>query len=350
MNTNDLLKFGSTTLKDKKIVSFDLDAELLLAKVLRKNRQDLLQNLNQKINKNDLFKFSSLIYRRSSNEPIAYILKRKEFWSKFFHVTKDTLIPRPETELMVDQLIKMYKNKKNISVLDMGTGSGCIIISLLSELNNSFGVGIDISHKAIKVAIKNAKNHSIDTKEVSKDIDKSFIQFHFQMKGSSTFIFNQGNYKMNLSKEKYIVLYNPKKNLPVNLLLSQNSEIVSILISIKKFHKLFSEDAQNIHFLKDENANQKYYYENSITNPVFLTLNEIKRLDENSSTKNLYLKAKIYELFSHLYNRNRDQNIEQCPFLTNEENFKKIKMAKEIVIENMINPPSLVELSEQINS
>ena len=111
-----------------------------------------------------MFKFSNLIYRRSSNEPIAYILKRKEFWSKFFHVTKDTLIPRPETELMVDQLIKMYKNKKNISVLDMGTGSGCIIISLLSELNNSFGVGIDISHKAIKVAIKNAKNHSIDTR------------------------------------------------------------------------------------------------------------------------------------------------------------------------------------------
>ena len=162
MNTNDLLKFGSTTLKDKKIVSFDLDAELLLAKVLRKNRQDLLQNLNQKINKNELFKFSSLIYRRSSNEPIAYILKRKEFWSKFFHVTKDTLIPRPETELMVDQLIKMYKNKKNFSVLDMGTGSGCIIISLLSELNNSFGVGIDISHKAIKIAIKNATNHYID--------------------------------------------------------------------------------------------------------------------------------------------------------------------------------------------
>ena len=164
MNTNDLLKFGSTTLKDKKIVSFDLDAELLLAKVLRKNRQDLLQNLNQKIKKNHLLKYSNLIYRRSSHEPIAYILNKKEFWSKFFHVTKDTLIPRPETELMVDQLIKMYKNKKNISVLDMGTGSGCIIISLLSELNNSFGVGIDISHKAIKVAIKNAKNHSIDTR------------------------------------------------------------------------------------------------------------------------------------------------------------------------------------------
>ena len=79
---------------------------------MRKNRQDLLQNLNQKIKKNHLLKYSNLIYRRSSHEPIAYILNKKEFWSKFFHVTKDTLIPRPETELMVDQLIKMYKNKK----------------------------------------------------------------------------------------------------------------------------------------------------------------------------------------------------------------------------------------------
>ena len=164
MNTNELLKLGSTTLKDRKIVSFDLDAELLLAKVLQKNRQDLLQNLNQKINKNHLLKYSSLIYRRSSHEPIAYILNQKEFWSKFFYVTKDTLIPRPETELMVDRLIKKYKNKKNISILDMGTGSGCIILSLLGELNNSSGVGIDISHRALQIAKKNAIYHGIDAK------------------------------------------------------------------------------------------------------------------------------------------------------------------------------------------
>tara|TARA_Y100001935_G_C17238266_1_gene474229 strand:- start:213 stop:1058 length:846 start_codon:yes stop_codon:yes gene_type:complete len=164
MNTDELLKLGSKTLKNQKIVSFDLDSELLLAKVLQTNRQDLLRNLSQKINKKHFLKYSSLIYRRLRHEPVAYILNRKEFWSKFFHVTKDTLIPRPETELMVDQLIKIYKNKKNISILDMGTGSGCIIISLLSELKNSFGVGIDISHKAIKIAKKNAYNHYIDTK------------------------------------------------------------------------------------------------------------------------------------------------------------------------------------------
>ena len=91
-------------------------------------------------------------------------LKKKEFWNKLFYVTKDTLIPRPETELMIDQILKKYKNKKNISILDMGTGSGCIIISLLSELSNSVGVGIDISHRALEIAKKNAINHCVNTK------------------------------------------------------------------------------------------------------------------------------------------------------------------------------------------
>tara|TARA_B100001250_G_scaffold198723_1_gene170466 strand:- start:281 stop:1153 length:873 start_codon:yes stop_codon:yes gene_type:complete len=184
---------------------------------------------------------------------------------------------------------------------------------------------------------------------LKKKIDSSFIQFHFIIKGSCIFLFNNGAYKMNANKGKYIVLYNPKKNLPVNAVISPKSCLITVLISIKKFHKLFSEDNENIQFLKEENVNQKFYYENKISNSIFLVLNEIKRFDENSSTKNLFLKGKIYELFSHLYNRNRDQNIEQCPFLTNEENFKKIKKAKDIIIEKMTNPPSLVDLSKEIN-
>ena len=164
MKTFELLKIGSNFLKEKKIMSFNLDSELLLTKVLKKSRQDILKNLNQKIHKNHFQKFSYLINRRSTHEPVAYILQKKEFWNKFFYVTKDTLIPRPETELMVDQLLKKYKNKKNISILDMGTGSGCIIISLLSELSNSVGVGIDISHRALEIAKKNAINHCVNTK------------------------------------------------------------------------------------------------------------------------------------------------------------------------------------------
>ena len=184
---------------------------------------------------------------------------------------------------------------------------------------------------------------------LKKEVDVSYIQYHFVIKGQSTFVFNDGAYKMDVENGKYIVLYNPMKKLPINIVISKNSSLISVLISIKKFHKLFSEDINNIQFLKDENINQKYYYENKISNPIFIILNELRRFDTKSSTKKLFLKAKIYELFSHLYNRNRDLNVEQCPFLTNEENFKKIKKAKDIIIENMTNPPSLIELSEEIN-
>ena len=197
--------------------------------------------------------------------------------------------------------------------------------------------------------ILNNTNEGNKKSHLKKEIDASYIQFHFMLEGKSTFIFNDGAYKMTVENGKYIVLYNPIKNLPINAVISEKSSLISILISIKKFHKLFSEDSNNIQFLKDENVNQKYYFENKISNPIFLVLNEIKRFDIKSSTKNLFLKAKVYELFSHLYNRNRDLNVEQCPFLTNEENFKKIKKAKDIIIENMTNPPSLVELSEEIN-
>lgn len=197
--------------------------------------------------------------------------------------------------------------------------------------------------------ILNNINEGNKKSHLKKEIDASYIQFHFMLEGKSTFIFNDGAYKMTVENGKYIVLYNPIKNLPINAVISEKSSLISILISIKKFHKLFSEDSNNIQFLKDENVNQKYYFENKISNPIFLVLNEIKRFDIKSSTKNLFLKAKVYELFSHLYNRNRDLNIEQCPFLTNEENFKKIKKAKDIIIENMTNPPSLVELSEEID-
>ena len=104
-----------------------------------------------------------MISRRSKKEPIAYILKKKEFWSKKFQLNASTLIPRPETELMVENLIKIYKNKK-IDILDVGTGSGCILISLLSELKNSTGTGVDISKKALSVAKKNANLHNLDCK------------------------------------------------------------------------------------------------------------------------------------------------------------------------------------------
>jgi len=155
MKALEAIKFGSQKLKENKIPSFILDSEILLSKSLRKTREEILTNLDQKINKKEMLVFHNYLHRRLKNEPIAYILEEKEFWSKNFYVNKATLIPRPETELLVDKLLKIFNDKK-ITILDIGTGSGCIILSLLSELKNSTGVGVDISSNAILVAKKNA--------------------------------------------------------------------------------------------------------------------------------------------------------------------------------------------------
>ena len=151
MNIIELINIGSNLLKEKNIRSHILDSEILLSKTLNKSREDILINLEEKINEKDIFKYKYYIDRRIKNEPIAYILEEKEFWSKKFKVNKNTLIPRPETELLVNKLSEIFKEKK-ISILDIGTGSGCIILSLLDELKSSSGIGIDISKEAVSIA------------------------------------------------------------------------------------------------------------------------------------------------------------------------------------------------------
>ena len=177
MNVLELIKKGSSQLKKKNIITYMLDSEILLSKVLNKKREEILINLDKKICTNLVSRYSSLIKRRSNNEPVAYICNEKEFWSKNFYVNINTLIPRPETELMVDKLVKKFKDKK-ISILDIGTGSGCILISLLSELKNSRGIGIDISKNAVLIAKKNAKKYKMqhNTKFFKKPLSSNFIQ------------------------------------------------------------------------------------------------------------------------------------------------------------------------------
>ena len=179
MNILDLISKGSYKLKNNSILSYRLDSEILLSKVLKKSRERVIIDQEEKVCKERLLKFNFLIKRRSRKEPIAYILNEKEFWSKKFLVSKNTLIPRPETELMVEKLVEINKGK-SISILDAGTGSGCIIISLLSELKNASGIGIDICRKAVFVAKKNAKFHNLTSnlkfycKPVQKIFNKKF--------------------------------------------------------------------------------------------------------------------------------------------------------------------------------
>ncbi len=173
MNVLELLRQGSKKLRFYNINSHILDSEILLSKVLRKNIEKLLINLNEKVELKKINEFNLLIERRRFKEPIAYILQQKEFWSKNFLINKNILIPRPETELMVEKLVKVYKDK-SINILDIGTGSGCILISLLSELKGSRGLGVDISTKAVEVAKINSRNNMLTNK--TRFIHRSFLK------------------------------------------------------------------------------------------------------------------------------------------------------------------------------
>jgi release factor glutamine methyltransferase len=178
MLISELINKGSKFLKNNDISSYLIDAELILSKSLDISREKFLSLDDTKLEDKIILNFNKLIARRVKKEPIAYIFEKKEFWSLDFIVNKDTLIPRPETELLVEYLVKYYKNKK-IFILDIGTGSGCIILSILKELKKSKGIGIDVSKKAIKVASKNAKNLGLQTR--SKFIKRNLNEFNSYM-------------------------------------------------------------------------------------------------------------------------------------------------------------------------
>ena len=158
------LKRGSKILKENYINSYRLDSELLLSKALNKKREYLFLNSKETISDNSIDKFQNLINRRKNNEPVAYILNYKEFWKNNFYVNKNVLIPRPDTEILVEQVIKLYSREQKLSILDIGTGSGCIIISILKERQKFSGSAIDISKKALNIAKYNAKIHHLNNR------------------------------------------------------------------------------------------------------------------------------------------------------------------------------------------
>jgi len=192
------------------------------------------------------------------------------------------------------------------------------------------------------------QNETDENQCVIRKIDSSFIQFHFCIKGIAKFNFNNGTYGFDVSNEQSLLLYNTQQDLPINLELQPNSSMLSVLISIKKFHSLFSQEANFIHFISDDNKNKKYYDNKPISPTKIVVLNQMMSYNIHSSIENLYLKAKAYELLSLYFNRAEDANIEQCPFLVDEENVLKIKEAKDIIIARMTEPPSLQELANEI--
>ena len=174
MNISLAIKKSTKILKDKLIPNPELDSEILMAKTIQKDRKYVLLNFNMSLSKNDLNKFNKLIEKRSLHNPIAYLTKKKFFWNSDFFVTKDTLIPRPDTELVVENVLSLTKHKNKITILDIGTGSGCILLSILRERKNFYGTGIDISKKCLNITKINAINLKVYNrlKLYKSDLDK----------------------------------------------------------------------------------------------------------------------------------------------------------------------------------
>tara|TARA_B100001123_G_C15183563_1_gene976331 strand:- start:466 stop:1326 length:861 start_codon:yes stop_codon:yes gene_type:complete len=210
MNLENTIKEASKKLKNNNINSHVLDAEIILADIMGLKRESLIINDKINISEDVIKKYNIAIKRRINNEPIAYIIGKKEFWSQDFFTNRATLVPRPETELLIYKLVDIFKNKR-ISILDIGTGTGCILLSLLKELHDSRGIGIDISSKAIKIAKVNCKNLNLVNKAKFKnfEIDRYFLGKYDLIVSNPPYIPSRDIKK--LSKD--IINFEPKKAL-----------------------------------------------------------------------------------------------------------------------------------------
>lgn len=191
-------------------------------------------------------------------------------------------------------------------------------------------------------------NNTNETQHFERDIDSTFIQLHFCLKGDAKFHFNSGNYTFDVLDQHSILLYNPQQKLPINLEILPKTSLVSLLVSIEKFHSLFSSEASYIPFLSEENKSRKFYDDTIIKPTVLIVLQQIINANVNSSIRNLYIKGKIYELLSLHFQQDEATTGDYCPFLVDERDVAKIRKAKDIIIERMAEPPTLQELSNEI--
>ena len=196
MDINSAINLGSKILRDKLVPNSQLDSEILMAETINKDRNYILLNSYTQINKDDLNKFCNLIKKRSQGKPVAYLIKKKFFWNSEFFITDDTLIPRPDTELIVENALKLTKHKNKMNVLDIGVGSGCILLSILKERENFYGTGIDISKNCLNICKMNANNLKVSSrlKLYETNVDK----------------FNLGKYDLIVSNPPYIKKYKLK--------------------------------------------------------------------------------------------------------------------------------------------
>ena len=196
MDIQSALKKGQSILIDNNIISAKLDSEILMSQAIRKNKKFIILNLHKEIKKRDLDYFDNLIQERAKSKPIAQIIKKKDFWKYEFIVNNNVLIPRPDTEILIEQALKLVKNKNRLQILDIGIGSGCILMSILKEKKNFIGTGIDISNKSLQISKVNGQKLRINNR--------------LRLFKSNIDNFNTGKYDLIVSNPPYIKKSNLK--------------------------------------------------------------------------------------------------------------------------------------------
>ena len=271
MDIQSAIIMGTNILKDKYIQSAQLDTEILMAKALNKDRKYIILNNNQNLKKENLEYFEKLISARATRKPIAHLINKKFFWKYEFYITKDTLIPRPDTELIIEQILKLTKIKNKISILDIGVGSGCILLTLLKERKNFYGTGIDISKKCLNISKINSKNLKVArrTKFYKTDVDK-FTQGKYDLIVSNPPYINKHNIKY-LEKD----IYNFEPKLALNGGLDGLSEIRKV---IKKSSELIKKNGK---FILEIGCNQKNIVINLLKKEGFYINSTLKDLANN---------------------------------------------------------------------
>jgi release factor glutamine methyltransferase len=178
MLVNEAIAFAEQELKRSNNLNSRLDSEILVSYLINIPRESIYSKLKENLPSNKTEELQKLVSRRVKKEPIAYILNNKEFWSTNFYVDRSVLIPRPETEVLIDLILSQISNKNNyLNILDIGTGSGCILISLLKELAKAKGIGVDKSTKAIAIAKKNSISQQVDNRASFKNVNLEEIKF-----------------------------------------------------------------------------------------------------------------------------------------------------------------------------
>ena len=272
MKLSEVITKGANILKKNNIPSFFLDSEILIGKILDKKREFIILNQNLEIKKNDYSKYISLIQKRSTHTPLAYLIKSKDFWKNEFYVDNRALIPRPDTEIIIEEVLSILRAKKINNFLEIGVGSGCIVLSVLNEINCLKATGIDISQKALDVCKINSKRLGLNSriKLYKSDVDK----------------FNIGKYDLIVSNPPYICrsdLNNLMKDVigyePKNALNGGNDGVFEIRKVVKKSSKLLKKNGK---LVLEIGHNQKDKVINMLKNNGFFIQKVIKDLGQNN--------------------------------------------------------------------